>query len=73
MDSAGMDGRRTRRGWNRGSRNPLSIVIPCHRVVGANGKLTGYAGGLARKRALLELESVGSGFDVLGQVFAGQG
>jgi methylated-DNA-[protein]-cysteine S-methyltransferase len=37
-------------------RNPLSIIIPCHRVVGANGALTGYAGGLARKRALLALE-----------------
>ncbi len=37
-------------------RNPLSILIPCHRVVGATGKLTGYAGGLTRKRALLELE-----------------
>lgn len=38
------------------SRNPLSIVIPCHRVVGRNGKLTGYAGGIGRKRRLLELE-----------------
>lgn len=38
-------------------RNPLSIVIPCHRVVGADGKLTGYAGGLERKRFLLELEA----------------
>jgi methylated-DNA-[protein]-cysteine S-methyltransferase len=38
-------------------RNPLSIIVPCHRIVGANGSLTGYAGGLARKRALLELES----------------
>ncbi|OBC12462.1 hypothetical protein A5784_33295 [Mycobacterium sp. 852013-50091_SCH5140682] len=37
-------------------RNPLSIVVPCHRVVGQGGKLTGYAGGLARKRRLLELE-----------------
>ena len=37
-------------------RNPLSIVIPCHRVVGKNGKLTGYAGGLERKKFLLELE-----------------
>jgi len=37
-------------------RNPLSIVIPCHRVVAVDGALTGYAGGLARKRALLELE-----------------
>jgi methylated-DNA-[protein]-cysteine S-methyltransferase len=38
-------------------RNPISIIIPCHRIVGANGSLTGYAGGLARKRALLRLES----------------
>lgn len=36
--------------------NPLSIVVPCHRVVGRNGKLTGYAGGLKRKQFLLELE-----------------
>jgi methylated-DNA-[protein]-cysteine S-methyltransferase len=36
--------------------NPLSILIPCHRVVGSTGKLTGYAGGLERKRWLLELE-----------------
>ena len=38
-------------------RNPLSILVGCHRVVGGNGKLTGYAGGLARKRRLLDLES----------------
>ncbi len=37
-------------------RNPLSIVVPCHRVVGSNGQLTGYAGGLKRKQFLLELE-----------------
>lgn len=37
-------------------RNPISIVIPCHRVIGASGTLTGYAGGLDRKRALLALE-----------------
>lgn len=37
-------------------RNPVSIIVPCHRVVGANGALTGYAGGLARKSALLQLE-----------------
>jgi methylated-DNA-[protein]-cysteine S-methyltransferase len=37
-------------------RNPLSIVVPCHRVVGKDGALTGYAGGLKRKRLLLELE-----------------
>jgi methylated-DNA-[protein]-cysteine S-methyltransferase len=37
-------------------RNPLSVVVPCHRVVGKDGSLTGYAGGLARKRFLLDLE-----------------
>jgi methylated-DNA-[protein]-cysteine S-methyltransferase len=37
-------------------RNPLSIVVPCHRVVGKDGALTGYAGGLKRKRFLLDLE-----------------
>jgi len=37
-------------------RNPLCILVPCHRVVGRNGKLTGYAGGIGRKRYLLELE-----------------
>jgi methylated-DNA-[protein]-cysteine S-methyltransferase len=38
-------------------KNPLWIVIPCHRVIGTDGSLTGYAGGLWRKKALLELES----------------
>ena len=37
-------------------RNPLSIIVPCHRVVGANGSLTGYGGGMERKRWLLDLE-----------------
>ena len=37
-------------------RNPIPIVIPCHRVIGANGTLTGYAGGIERKQTLLELE-----------------
>lgn len=37
-------------------RNPLTIIVPCHRIVGSNGSLTGYAGGLAKKRALLALE-----------------
>lgn len=37
-------------------RNPLSVIVPCHRVVGAGGALTGYAGGLERKRSLLDLE-----------------
>jgi methylated-DNA-[protein]-cysteine S-methyltransferase len=39
--------------------NPLPIVVPCHRVIGSDGKLTGYAGGIARKQALLELEQPG--------------
>jgi len=38
-------------------RNPIAIVVPCHRVIGANGSLTGYAGGLEQKRALLDLEA----------------
>ena len=37
-------------------RNPISLIIPCHRVVGADGSLTGYAGGIERKKRLLELE-----------------
>ena len=36
--------------------NPVPIVVPCHRVIGAKGKLVGYGGGLAMKRRLLELE-----------------
>ena len=40
--------------------NPICIIVPCHRVIGANGSLTGYGGGIMRKKALLELE----GFDV---------
>lgn len=39
--------------------NPLPIVVPCHRVVGSDGSLTGYAGGIARKRVLLDLERPG--------------
>jgi methylated-DNA-[protein]-cysteine S-methyltransferase len=46
-------------------RNPVSIVVPCHRVVGADGRLTGYGGGLDRKRFLLELEQ-----RVTGQILA---
>ena len=38
-------------------RNPISIIVPCHRVVGANGSLTGFAGGIERKRWLLEREN----------------
>ena len=39
-------------------RNPVGILVPCHRVIGRNGSLTGYAGGLHRKEALLQLEGV---------------
>lgn len=38
-------------------RNPISIVVPCHRVIGADGRLVGYGGGLERKRVLLDLEA----------------
>jgi methylated-DNA-[protein]-cysteine S-methyltransferase len=41
-------------------RTPVPIVVPCHRVIGANGALTGYGGGLERKRALLDLEQRGA-------------
>ena len=44
-------------------RNPISIIVPCHRVIGANGSLTGYGGGLERKRFLLDLESGSLPFD----------
>ncbi|GFG84282.1 methylated-DNA--[protein]-cysteine S-methyltransferase [Mycolicibacter algericus] len=37
-------------------RNPISIIVPCHRVIGSNGSLTGYGGGIDRKRTLLDLE-----------------
>jgi methylated-DNA-[protein]-cysteine S-methyltransferase len=40
--------------------NPIAIVVPCHRVIGANGNLTGYAGGLERKKYLLDLEAAAS-------------
>lgn len=38
-------------------RNPVSVIVPCHRVIGANGTLTGYGGGVERKRLLLDLEA----------------
>ena len=38
-------------------RNPIAVIVPCHRVIGADGSLTGYGGGLERKRLLLELEA----------------
>lgn len=42
-------------------RNPLGVIVPCHRIVGSDGSLTGYAGGLGRKKALLALEHAGGG------------
>ncbi len=41
--------------------NPISLIVPCHRVVGADGSLTGYAGGVAKKERLLALEGVDMG------------
>ena len=45
--------------------NPIPVVIPCHRVIGADGTLTGYAGGLPRKAALLGLEGIAHELDQL--------
>ena len=56
-------------------RNPIAIIIPCHRVIGSDGSLTGYAGGLDRKAALLALESdwqsVAAGLRETGSVLPG--
>ncbi|MEV0945188.1 methylated-DNA--[protein]-cysteine S-methyltransferase [Rhodococcus sp. NPDC049939] len=46
------------------SRNPISIIVPCHRVVGSSGSLTGYAGGLDRKRFLLDREAERAGLQL---------
>jgi methylated-DNA-[protein]-cysteine S-methyltransferase len=51
------DARKARAVGAANGRNPVAIVLPCHRVIGANGSLTGYAGGLPTKRALLEFEA----------------
>jgi methylated-DNA-[protein]-cysteine S-methyltransferase len=56
--SCGRDARASRAIGNAVGANPLAVVVPCHRVVGANGRLTGYAGGLERKRWLLRHEGV---------------
>ena len=55
----GMTGHGARAVGLANGRNPLPIVVPCHRVVGAGGALTGYGGGIARKQRLLELEQAG--------------
>jgi len=54
--SVGLGPGEARRVGGAMARNPVAIVVPCHRVVGADGSLTGYAGGLERKRTLLDLE-----------------
>lgn len=52
-------------------RNPISVILPCHRVIGADGALTGYAGGLDRKRWLLRHE--GSAIGAQGSLFGAEG
>ena len=56
LGEAGADYRLARAVGAANGRNPIAIVVPCHRVIGSNGSLTGYAGGLECKRALLDLE-----------------
>jgi methylated-DNA-[protein]-cysteine S-methyltransferase len=51
-------------------RTPIPIIVPCHRVIGARGELTGYRGGLDRKRALLELETAVAGGEPLAEIWA---
>ena len=43
-------------------RNPVAVIVPCHRVIGSDGSLTGYAGGIEMKRALLDLERAAAGY-----------
>ncbi|MQY12573.1 Methylated-DNA--protein-cysteine methyltransferase [Streptomyces sp. RB5] len=50
-------------------KNPVGIIVPCHRVVGANGSMTGYGGGLERKRYLLGFESTGKAQEDAGALF----
>jgi methylated-DNA-[protein]-cysteine S-methyltransferase len=50
----------------------VPIIVPCHRVIGADGSLTGYGGGLQRKQALLDLEAAVSGSAVAPPVWAGR-
>jgi methylated-DNA-[protein]-cysteine S-methyltransferase len=51
--------------------NPIGIVVPCHRVIGANGALTGYGGGLHRKRWLLAHERAIAAAETVGDLFSG--
>jgi AraC family transcriptional regulator of adaptative response/methylated-DNA-[protein]-cysteine methyltransferase len=54
------------------AQNPVAVVVPCHRVVGSDGSLHGYAYGLARKRQLLDAEASGGGDAAPGEAAAGQ-
>ena len=56
------DARKSRAVGAANGMNPVAIIVPCHRVIGKNGKLTGFAGGLAAKQYLLELEGLSSNF-----------
>lgn len=55
------------------NQNPIPIVVPCHRVIGANGKLTGYGGGVQRKKWLLQHEARFAAESTVGELFAGVG
>lgn len=56
---------------NANGRNPISIIVPCHRVIGASGKLTGYAGGVAKKKWLLEWEQTAVTGKLIGDLQCG--
>ena len=55
--SLGLTGHGARAVGRANGRNPIAVIVPCHRVIGADGSLTGFGGGLERKRLLLDLES----------------
>jgi len=55
------------------NQNPIPIIVPCHRVIGANGKLTGYGGGIHRKKWLLQHETKFATESTVGELFAGVG
>ncbi|MDB6140970.1 MAG: methylated-DNA--protein-cysteine methyltransferase [Pseudomonas sp.] len=69
--SMGLSAGHSRAVGTANGKNPISIIVPCHRVVGGNGDMTGYAGGIDRKRALLSLENsigrpAGGEFELVG-------
>lgn len=55
------------------NQNPIPVIVPCHRVIGANGKLTGYGGGVQRKKWLLQHEARFATESTVGELFAGVG